>query len=150
MLKRVPLKWADLLNPSSFVIRHARLDKYPHIFARPGLSILTVVAAGAWMAVAILGVLGLILLPPWTGRGLVITLLLYHLSLHALTFGMTRFRLPMVPFLILAGAPLLVGSWRRLAAAGNARRVVAAGLLASLLALWIARFSRVFDVFLPL
>ncbi|MCZ6600646.1 MAG: glycosyltransferase family 39 protein [Acidobacteria bacterium] len=150
MLKRVPLKWADLINPSSFVIRHARLDKYPHIFSRPALSILTMVAAGAWMAVAILGVLGLTLLPPWTGRGLVITLLLYHLSLHALTFGMTRFRLPMVPFLILAGAPLLVGSWRQLAAAGNARRVVAAGLLAALLALWIARFSRVFDVFLPL
>jgi len=150
MLARVPLKWADLLNPSSFVIRHARLDKYPHIFSRPELSLLTVVAAGAWMAVAILGVLGLILLPPWTGRGLVITLLLYHLALHALTFGMTRFRLPMVPFLILAGAPLLVGTWRQMAAAGPTRRVVAAGVLAALLALWIARFPQVFDVFLPL
>ncbi len=149
MLKRVSLKWADLLNPSSFVIRHARLDKYPHHFGRPGLSVLTVVAAGAWMAVAILGLLGLILLPSWSGRGLVITLLLYHLALHALTFGMTRFRLPMVPFLILAGAPLLVGSWQRMAAAGYARRVVAAGLLAGLLALWIARFPLVFDVLLP-
>jgi len=148
MLKRVPLKWADLLNPSSFVIRHARLNKYPHVFSQPGLALLTVVAAGAWMGVAILGVLGLLLLPSWPGRGLVITLLLYHLALHALTFGMTRFRLPMVPFLILAGAPLLVGSWRRLAAAGNPRRVVAAGVLAGLLALWIARFSRVFDLFL--
>ena len=150
MLRRVTLKWADLLNPSSFVIRHARLDKYPHNFSRPAQAILTLVIAGAWMAVAILGVLGLLLLPPWTGRGLLITLLLYHLALHALTFGMTRFRLPMVPFLILAGAPLLVGSWHRMAAAGNPRRVLAAGLLACLLALWVARFSTVFDVFLPL
>ena len=149
MLRRVPLKWADLLNPSSFVIRHARLDKYPHHFSPALLALFTVVVAGAWMAVATLGLLGLILLPSWPGRGLVAALLLYHLGLHALTFGMTRFRLPMVPFLILAGAPLLAGSWRPLAAAGWPRLVAAALALALLAGLWIARFPQVFDVLLP-
>jgi 4-amino-4-deoxy-L-arabinose transferase-like glycosyltransferase len=149
MIRRVPLKWADLLNPSSFVIRHARLDRYPHRFSTLQLAAFTLVTAGAWMAVAVLGLLGLILLPPWPGRGLMVALLLYHLGLHALTFGMTRFRLPMVPFLILAGAPLLVGSWRPLAAAGKLRLALAAVALALLAGLWIARFPQVFDVLLP-
>jgi 4-amino-4-deoxy-L-arabinose transferase-like glycosyltransferase len=148
MLKRVPMKWADLLNPSSFVIRHARLDRYPHVFGPGELAILTLVLAGAWMVVAVLGVLGMLLLPPWPGRKLVAALLLYHLSLHALTFGMTRFRLPLVPFLILAGAPLLVSSWRPLLAASRLRQGLAALVLALLAALWISRFPQVFDVLL--
>ena len=41
----------------------------------------------------------------------------YHLALHTLTFGLTRFRLPMVPFLILAAAPLYTRSWGPLVAA---------------------------------
>ncbi len=149
MLQRVPMKWADLLNPSSFVIRHARLDKYPHLFSPGQLALLTVVCAGAWMAVASLGLLGLVLRPHWPARSLVITLLLYHLGLHALTFGMTRFRLPMVPFLMLAAAPLLVASWRPLGRAGRRRLAVAGILLAGLWVLWIARFPQVFDVLIP-
>jgi hypothetical protein len=39
--------------------------------------------------------------------GMVLLLVYYYTAVHALTFGMTRFRLPVMPFLmLLAGATL--------------------------------------------
>ena len=161
MLRRVPLKLADLLNPSSFLIRHARLGKYPHPFSRAEARLLTLLTAGAWMVTAALGLAGLVLIPRIRGRGLVIAILGYHLAVHAVTFGLTRFRLPMVPLLMIAAGPLLAHSWRRLpgagvgAADGRAGRTsvwrVGAALLgvALLVLLWSMRWETVFDLFGP-
>jgi hypothetical protein len=150
MLARIPLKMADLLNPSSFLIRHARLGKYPHSFAPWEIRLLTLVTALTWMGVAVLGWAGLVLLPGAPGRRLLILLLAYHLAIHAVTFGMTRFRLPMVPFLVIAAAPLLTRSWRPLLAGVTARRAaLAAGGVLVLVLLWASRWRQVFDVFLP-
>ena len=150
MLARIPLKMADLLNPSSFLVRHARLGKYPHLFAPWEIGLLTLVAALAWMVVAALGWAGLVLLPGAPGRRLLIILLAYHLAIHAVTFGMTRFRLPMVPFLVVAAAPLLTRPWGPLLKGSPAwRAALAAGGVLLLILLWASRWRQVFDVFLP-
>ncbi len=149
-LARVPMKLADLLNPSSFLIRHARLGKYPHVFSRWEIILLTLMAAGAWMALAALGTAGLALLPRVPGRALVVTLLAYHLAVHVATFGMTRFRLPMVPFLVLFAAPLLTRPWGPLLAAAPAwRRAAALAGVMALVLLWASRWRQVFDVLIP-
>ncbi|MFQ5718329.1 MAG: ArnT family glycosyltransferase [Acidobacteriota bacterium] len=148
MLRRVPVKLADLLNPSSFVLRHAVLGHYPHAFGATALRILTLVVVLPYVAVVVLGVLGLGLGPARPGQQLILLLLAYHLAVHAVTFGMTRFRLPLMPFLMAAAGLLLTRSWRPLLAAASRRRLVVTGAtLAVLAGLWIARLSPLLDVF---
>jgi hypothetical protein len=102
------------------------------------------------MVVAALGWAGLVLLPGAPGRRLLIILLAYHLAIHAVTFGMTRFRLPMVPFLVVAAAPLLTRPWGPLVKGSPAWRVaLAGGGVLLLILLWASRWRQVFDVFLP-
>ena len=161
MLSRIPLKLADLLNPSSFLIRHARLGKYPHPFSASEARLLTLLTSGTWMVTAALGLAGLVLIPRVRGRGLVMAILGYHLAVHAVTFGMTRFRLPMVPLLMLAAGPLLAHSWRRLPGFGANAADQRAGLpsgwrlgaallgVAVLVLLWSMRWETVFDLFRP-
>jgi hypothetical protein len=85
----------------------------------------TLAAALPWMALALLACLGLAQAPPGPARRLVLGLVLALLAVHALTFGMSRFRLPAVPFLAAyagvgaaalgSGRWLPQGRWRRLA-----------------------------------
>ena len=148
MIARVPLKIADLLNPSSFFLRHARLGHYPYTFTTGQLRLLTVLVAGSYMAVALLGLLGLALRPGAPGRGLILLLLVYHLGIHAFIFGMSRFRLPLVPFLMVAAGPLLTRSWRPLLAeASRWRLATAAAALLAMAGLWAWRLPTVLDIF---
>lgn len=149
-LSRVPLKIADLLNPTSFLIRHVRLQKYPHVFSLWQAQMVTVLAALPWMVVAALGLAGLILLPAGPGCRLVALLLLYQLALHAATFGLSRFRLPMVPWLIAMAAPFLTRGWRALPERPPAWRIMAVALgIGVLLHLWASRWGTILDIFRP-
>ena len=81
---------------------------------------------------------------------MVLVLLSYHIVMHSLFFGMTRFRLPMVPFLIVAAAPLLTRSWSPLLFGRPVWRPALATVgIALLVLLWSSRWHTIFDVFIP-
>ncbi len=147
-LRRIPTKLADLANPSSFAIRHARVGKYAAVSSRTAIRALTAMAAGAWMALAALALWGLLRRRSPPGTGLIWALLGLTLTIHALTFGTSRFRLPLIPLLAIPAAAALLPA----EAGDSAHRIwlrrgaLAVGWLL-LAAAFAARWSVVFDVF---
>jgi 4-amino-4-deoxy-L-arabinose transferase-like glycosyltransferase len=102
-LRRAWYKIVDLWNPTSFVMRHLEKQGYGEI---PGW----VETSLSWAAVlSYLATLAFALPALWALRRdpyaqLVLLLILYYTAVHAVTFGLTRFRLPVMPFLdLLAG-----------------------------------------------
>ena len=99
-LARIPERIAQLVNPHSFLTRHLRLGRSRAIPppAREGL-----VLADALLSITLMlgGVLGLAAF----GRGpmglLVSGVLLYHLAVIAALAGMTRYRVPLEPLLMI-------------------------------------------------
>ena len=102
-------KLADLVNPTSFLVRHIRRDVYG---AWPPLAADSVVVLVAIFNVFLMGLgsIGWINGPPSTLRGLVILFTLYTLAVHVVMFAMSRFRLPLEPFLAVGAALALVGA----------------------------------------
>jgi hypothetical protein len=102
-LGRAWLKLVDLWNPTSFLVRHLWFGAYGPV--DPAIEWAIIWAAiTSYVLMMILGVIG------WCrywrdGRAwLVLLLVLYFTGVHAVTFGLTRFRLPLMPFIILLAA----------------------------------------------
>ena len=72
---------------------------------------------GAYAAVVVLAVTGLVLAPPFADRRahvLLVALLLFVSGIHAIVFGHPRYHIPLVPVLALyAGAAIDARPWRR-------------------------------------
>ena len=118
--------------------------------SRGAAALVTLAAAAPWMALAVLAAFGLSLSPPAAPRRLVLLLILALIIVHALTFGMSRFRLPAVPFLAAyAGVALASFRDRRWWPAGTARQAGLAAALAALAWLWLLRLPALLD-FSPL
>ncbi|MFQ5718456.1 MAG: hypothetical protein ACE5IK_02805 [Acidobacteriota bacterium] len=100
---RAVTKWADLLNPTSFLVRQVRAGRYRGMpmarVSRGAAALATMAAAVPWMALVVLAIVGLWVPSAPVPRRAVVAMILSLLLIHALTFGMSRFRLPMVPFL---------------------------------------------------
>lgn len=109
-------KVVDLWNPTSFLMRHLERNGYgelPRWLARAlswscVLSYLFVWAAAAPAL--------------WRYRrtalgGMVLLLVYYYTFVHAATFGLTRFRLPVMPMVMVLAGATLAGWWGRRAAA---------------------------------
>jgi 4-amino-4-deoxy-L-arabinose transferase-like glycosyltransferase len=111
-LARIPTKLVDLWNPTSFLLRHFRIGAYPG--ASPGVE-----AAVSWAAIlSYLGVAGFGIAGAFLLRGdprirLVLLLILFVTALHGATFGLTRFRLPVMPFAMLMAAHAIVLAFDR-------------------------------------
>jgi hypothetical protein len=129
-------KLADLFAPSSFFVRHAALGHYDQSpLAGPLLRALVIWALVCPLLVLPLGLAGLVAtLRDRAGRWLLGAVLLYFTA-TGLIVAMSRFRLPMVPLLIVLAAGLLANGVDERARTGRTAAVVTA--LAALLAfLW--------------
>ena len=148
------IKWADLVSPTSFLTRHVRERVAPYRFRKRTVERINRLVAASWIFVALAGLAGLVLR---TGkeRWLFLALVAYPLVLAAATFGMSRFRLPMVPYLaigagaaldgLIRAAPLLREHGRRaLTRDVLLRTAVLAVLVTGLVSLWAARWRWVF------
>jgi hypothetical protein len=151
---RAVTKWADLVNPTSFLVRQVRAGRYQEIpmsrVGRGAAALATLAAAVPWVALAVLAAFGLALSPPAAPRRLALLLIVALVILHALTFGMSRFRLPAVPFLAAyAGVALAFFRHGRWWPEGAARQIGLALALAALAWLWLLRLPALLD-FSPL
>ncbi|MCB9746391.1 MAG: hypothetical protein H6740_27690 [Alphaproteobacteria bacterium] len=128
-LHRIPLRWAQLLNPNSFLTRHLRWERWPGLapWIREGLIRLTLL----WSALAIVGgTLGL----AGRGRGwaaLTVTgILLYHIAAIGILAGLSRYRVPLDGLWLLFAAGLLAAPRETFSALLKDPRRLAAGGLA--------------------
>lgn len=110
-LHRAWYKVVDLWNPTSFLMRHLRKG-YGEI--SPG-----VMSALSWACVLSYVACWALAAPALWKRcrtplgALVLLLVFYYTAIHAASFGLTRFRMPVMPFvMVLAGASVDLG-WKR-------------------------------------
>jgi 4-amino-4-deoxy-L-arabinose transferase-like glycosyltransferase len=108
-------KLIDMWNPTSFVMRHMKKDSYGELspLTRHALVALVTLSYLLVMALALWG-----WRKTWRDANVMLVLLMvgYYSGIHAITFGLTRFRLPLMPFLILLAAVAVV-AWRERRAA---------------------------------
>ena len=115
-LRRAVYKFVDLWNPTSFLLRHFRFGAYGPV--HPAVEwILTWLSVGTYGLVMALAVLGLLRLRSNPLTGFVLLQVTYYTSIHLITFGLTRYRLPLMPWILLfAGQALAILLARRLPA----------------------------------
>jgi hypothetical protein len=129
-------KLADLAAPTSFFVRHAALGHYDQtLFASLPRGPLVIWAVAAPLIVLPLGLAGYCLaLGNRRARWLFGAVLLYFAS-TGLLVAMSRFRLPLIPLLIVLAAGLLTRGPDP-AVDGRRQRLLAAAGLAALVFLW--------------
>ncbi|MCP4594348.1 MAG: phospholipid carrier-dependent glycosyltransferase [bacterium] len=110
--RRAGYKIVDLWNPTSFLMRRMQSGAYGPMSPRWESAI-------AWSAVVSYGlVVVLALAVLWRVRReprvwLVVLLVLFVTLVHAVVFGLSRFRLPLMPFIILLGGHAVVMALHR-------------------------------------
>ncbi len=150
--KRFVQRVVLLLNPTSFLIRHLRDDNYTRRFderaARPQIppraeEALVWSALGSYALLSVLAVLGLFALPPGRPRSLILLLLFYFISIYALTYAISRYRLTIVPLLALVAGYTLADPRACLARLRSpARAIGVVGVLVFLGLAWSVHFHR--------
>jgi 4-amino-4-deoxy-L-arabinose transferase-like glycosyltransferase len=140
-------KLAALMNPTSFPLRFLRAGRYGD--AGPGtVRAVTLVTAGSFMALALLGVVAIWLGPPGPERQLTVIVLLFFLSVVALTFGMSRYRVPLMPLFAMQASSVLANF--RFLTSQRISPIRGAGLVATLAFLgwaWSKYLPLITDVF---
>jgi 4-amino-4-deoxy-L-arabinose transferase-like glycosyltransferase len=86
--------------------------------SRPVLLLLTVVIFGSYTCLLLLGVFGMVLAPPGNRRAhaLILLVIVYVCGMHTMTFGHSRYHLPLMPLVFLYSASALLhrrAIWRR-------------------------------------
>ena len=125
-VRRIGPRLVDLWNPTSFLVRHLQVGAYG-----PVSPLATFLLSWAAM-LAYLAAVALALAGAWLERrnpftALVALLVLFTSAISAVSFGLTRFRLPLEPLLLLlAGAAL--ARWRPRRASRAAAAIAAAGI----------------------
>ena len=102
-LRNAGTKLVDMWNPTSFVLRHFELGAYGTVpeWVRVVLSVAVVLS---YLAVCGLAVIGVARAPQDRRVWLILAVVAYFSAGSALAFGLTRFRLPLMPlFLLLSG-----------------------------------------------
>ena len=128
---RIPLRIAQMMNPHSFLTRHLRWGNMQGLprWADEGIIAVNV---GWNLMVLWLGTLGLVLYGRG-GRGLLISgIWLYHVAAISLLAGLTRYRVPLEPLLMIYAAWFVSewgGHWKRASTPRKVSAVVCGGLI---------------------
>jgi arylsulfatase A-like enzyme len=106
-VERIGQRLVDMWNPTSFLVRHFRIGAY--VDASRAAEVLV----SALAMLSYLLVMGFATAGAWIWRRdprtwLVLLLVGCFSAISAATFGLTRFRLPLMPFLIVLAAPAIV------------------------------------------
>lgn len=140
-LRRIPFKLGGLWNPSSHVIRHLRLGLYGEPGRKTAL-VLTLPIILSYCAVIFLSLAGLFFSKNDFLKKIFLILLGFFSLLFCFCAGMSRHRLPLMPFLILYAAYALIHLGSIRAAFFRRRRVIPLlALFALLVYAWIPHIS---------
>jgi hypothetical protein len=112
-LERIPIRLAQLSNPHSFLTRHIRTGGWR------GLSewtdeFLVLWGAGISMLVLWFGSIGLVVRRKTERGRFVLSILLYHVLAIAFLAGLSRYRVPLEPLLMLYAGDFLGGGWKEI------------------------------------
>ena len=143
-LRQGATKLADLVNPTSFLVRHIRRGIYGNW--PPAVADAVVIAVAAINILLMgLGAAGWINGPPSSLRTIVLLFTLYTIAVHVVMFAMSRFRLPLEPFLAVGTALVLAGGSRIAVRLRQVRYLwLTAAVLLALGIGWMARVSWLF------
>lgn len=141
-VRNLPIKFADLVNPTSFLVRRIRTGGYGEWPApwSHGLVAWTALYSAVLM---LLGTIGWIYGPPSPVRSATGIAATYIVLVSLVLFGMSRFRLPLEP-LWAVGAALLLQSEVRRASWRSRWRLVTIGIGIALAGFWSARVGDLF------
>jgi hypothetical protein len=106
VVARAVPKLAALMNPGSFPLRFVRAGRYGDL-GTGTVRAVTLLTAGTFMCLAILAAFALWLGAPGPERQLTATLFLFFFGVAAITFGMSRYRLPLMPLCAIQAAYFL-------------------------------------------
>ncbi len=152
-LRQSAMRLAELLNPTSFLVRHLRLGLYE--LAADGSRVraplpaalregIIAVSVAATLGLCVLAVLGFFALPATPLRSFLTLVIAYTLAVHALSVGMSRYRLLLMPFLAVAAGSFAAEPRAALRALGRPGRALpAAATLVALAALWSLHLGKV-------
>jgi hypothetical protein len=114
-LRNARYKIIDMWNPTSFLLRHYVLGGYGKVnpVIRNAVSWAAVIS---YLLVVLLGLIGMLMRWRDSRVWFVALMILFHTSLSVAAFGLTRFRMPVMPFLILLAALPVCAVHSRLAA----------------------------------
>jgi 4-amino-4-deoxy-L-arabinose transferase-like glycosyltransferase len=118
------IKLGDMWNPTSFVLRHFELGAYGDVPAAVRLGVSVAVVA-SYLAVCVLAAIGVGTHHDDRRVWLVVALVTCFSAISMVAFGLTRFRLPLMPLLMLLAALPLVRRRERGAPAAVAPAAVA-------------------------
>ena len=100
-------KLVDMWNPTSFLLRHFELGAYGPVPERVR-GFVSAAAVLSYGAVCLLALVGVVRARSDRRVWLILLFVVYFTSVSALAFGLTRFRLPLMPLLMLLAAIPLV------------------------------------------
>lgn len=147
VVERAWPKLKALANPASFPVRFLRQGRYGPV-KDSTVQAVTLLTVGPFVIVTLLAVAALWLGPRSPERSLTALILGFFLAVFAITFGMSRYRLPLMPLLSIHAASILADPMRLLAEPRSPLRWL--GLLATLAFLasaWALYLPLVLDVF---
>lgn len=100
---RIPVRWAQLLNPHTFLTRHVLWGFWPGL---PwGARMVIVATQAVWTVALVLGAaVGLCLRPLSVGSRAAVGLIAYYFAVIGCLYGISRFRLPLEPLLAIGAA----------------------------------------------
>jgi 4-amino-4-deoxy-L-arabinose transferase-like glycosyltransferase len=155
-VRRCGQRLVELLNPTSFLIRHLRLGRYnlnamgATIHAPPPVwftETVVAVTVASYLLVMLFAVLGLASMPGSSARSFSLTTILFFLLFSALTMGMSRYRLPIIPFAALAAGFFLARPRASIPTLFRPKRAVFVGLLLLMLVwIWSIHFGKIWMV----
>jgi 4-amino-4-deoxy-L-arabinose transferase-like glycosyltransferase len=111
-LERAWYKLVDLWNPTSFVMRHLEKRGYGPISRGTELA-LSWACVLSYLVAAGFGAIGLWKVCNDERGKLVLLLIGYYTAIHVVTFALTRFRLPILPLLMVLAGFAIVLAWDR-------------------------------------
>jgi 4-amino-4-deoxy-L-arabinose transferase-like glycosyltransferase len=110
-------KLVDMWNPTSFLLRHFEIGAYGSV-SPTARAVVSVAAVLAYLSVCALAAAGIGGAAADRRVWLLLAIVAYFSAISALAFGLTRFRLPLMPLLMLPAALPLA---RRARVAGSSR-----------------------------
>ncbi|OGL38623.1 MAG: hypothetical protein A2042_03375 [Candidatus Schekmanbacteria bacterium GWA2_38_11] len=141
-------KLCDFWNPTSFLIRHMRAGYYG---VKPGLAlarVITLVTVGSYIGVIIFGIFGFFYSKNDLIKVLFLFLIFYYILIHMVMFGMSRYRLPIEPFIMVYASYAILNFkviMKNIFKDKKWLSVTAAVLLFAVM--WYRYFPALFDIF---